>query len=1119
MIFPSEEPSAFLSHRGSDPNILLRFKEPLVAHDAGDFTDDFDSEQVFDFAKFKQAKAKGISFFSTKNTPKSSSTQAQPIVERAHSSHKGVEFGTGIDESSKDSYPVKLHVHSPKLPDRKERRSLVEQHNYGNLYRKSLTGIDLNSATKPPKHIDLPANEVSKLRLPYVQTPLNKPRQALVKVSLTPAQKVQRASSVKLKNALEDFEFSTLVGRGAFANVYKGTNLKTKKVLAIKQIILERDQDVGDLMNEIDLLKILKHPHIVKYHGFVKTSATLNVFLEYCSGGSLRQLYKRLGHGLPETQLSSYVRMILLGLEYLHEQGVVHRDVKAANVLLSESGVIKLADFGVASKVSSQHQTVVGTPNWMAPETILGGEGLCTASDIWSLGATIIELFTTNPPYHDLNPMATLHAIGTDEHPPLPKGFTPLARDFLLECFQKQPGLRISAKLLLKHKWITGLKERKSSRLNFEAGVEHQSKSPLMPIIETSTPSNSRAITHKKPISEFKELNLEENWNDDFEGPLSDLSSKSRPTPASKNDLLKKFSDSQDDMEFGTQNLHDFIQRKLTDDNNFDDDSDPFLDIDIDDFDTKELEIQTKMEYLISKLLSKVEDSHLSKDSSSTLIKVTGRMLHMVKKYKILHQVLIQDHGILTLLELLDSMELVKGEQRLWFHTLAILNNVFLNDVAQLENFCLLGGIPLVAQFRSSSYEPAVRLQVIKFVKLLEESDKALSMFVSCGGLRVLVKFVQEDLDAAPEFSLVAIGCIHRIMTNDVSRSKSDICRMLSKYGVVFWFVVLLNGLTIGNKVVNEKDAAETVNKIMEIIKFFGQSEAKVRAAISNSELIKLIIKVYFKLELVHQLTVLKFLKSVSSVSSNLKLLQNAEILDFLVELMKQYTPSQPHYREVINIVSPLLYNCCYLNTTQETELVRLGAIPLLKGLSVINLPFRQFVLPILCELVHCNEYVRKALNKHDISKVYLNLVLDPYWQSSALEALAYWRQANPDHIHLESSHTASCLLGGISIYQISNIESSLDSYLKLLISSEGLQALLVASGFAASLQKKLTKHNKSSVVQLGLLRILKVLASTIREQGVDSGLTEELEKLSTNKTSVLVSELAREILHQWHAL
>lgn len=91
--------------------------------------------------------------------------------------------------------------------------------------------------------------------------------------------------------------------------------------------------------------------------------------------------------------------------------------------MLTDKGDVKLADFGVATKVNSQHFTVVGTPNWMAPETVLGGEGICTASDIWSLGATIIELFTTNPPYHDLNPMATLHAIGTDEHPPLPRVF------------------------------------------------------------------------------------------------------------------------------------------------------------------------------------------------------------------------------------------------------------------------------------------------------------------------------------------------------------------------------------------------------------------------------------------------------------------------------------------------------------------------------------------------------------------------------------------------------------------------------------------------------------------------------------------------------------------------
>ncbi|KAM9917657.1 hypothetical protein OXX59_009191, partial [Metschnikowia pulcherrima] len=181
-------------------------------------------------------------------------------------------------------------------------------------------------------------------------------------MSLTPAQRVEKRPGLRTTNALDDFEFYEKIGRGAYADVYRGLNTKTRKVVAIKQISLEKDYNAAALMGEIDLLKILKHPNIVKYHGFVKTSASLNVFLEFCAGGSLRQIYKKQGHGFSEPEIISYVNPILRGLQYLHEQGVVHRDVKAANVLLTGAGEVKLADFGVATKVSASHNTVVGTP-------------------------------------------------------------------------------------------------------------------------------------------------------------------------------------------------------------------------------------------------------------------------------------------------------------------------------------------------------------------------------------------------------------------------------------------------------------------------------------------------------------------------------------------------------------------------------------------------------------------------------------------------------------------------------------------------------------------------------------------------------------------------------------
>lgn len=120
---------------------------------------------------------------------------------------------------------------------------------------------------------------------------------------------------------------------------------------------------------------------------------------------------------------------ILQGLLYLHDQGVIHRDIKGANILTTKDGKVKLADFGVSTSTlaasGDKEAQVVGTPYWMAPE-VIQLSGATTASDIWSLGCTVIELLEGKPPYHKLAPMPALFAIVNDDHPPLPEGVSPV---------------------------------------------------------------------------------------------------------------------------------------------------------------------------------------------------------------------------------------------------------------------------------------------------------------------------------------------------------------------------------------------------------------------------------------------------------------------------------------------------------------------------------------------------------------------------------------------------------------------------------------------------------------------------------------------------------------------
>ena len=220
----------------------------------------------------------------------------------------------------------------------------------------------------------------------------------------------------------------------------------------------------------------IQHPNIVKYHGFVKSTDSLYIILEFvslyhfesdwltqhrfCENGSLHSICKNFGK-FPENLVALYMTQVLSGLVYLHDQGVIHRDIKGANILTTKEGLVKLADFGVATKSNLSESSVVGTPYWMAPE-VIELTGATTSSDIWSLGCTVIELLDGNPPYYKLQPMPALFRIVNDDHPPLPEGASPAVRDFLMQCFQKDPNLRVSAKKLLKHPWIVNAKKTDS---------------------------------------------------------------------------------------------------------------------------------------------------------------------------------------------------------------------------------------------------------------------------------------------------------------------------------------------------------------------------------------------------------------------------------------------------------------------------------------------------------------------------------------------------------------------------------------------------------------------------------------------------------------------------------
>lgn len=261
------------------------------------------------------------------------------------------------------------------------------------------------------------------------------------------------------------------IGKGATGSVYKCINQSCLRTVAIKNIKMDphQSQISGNdrkricVFNEKYLLERINHPNILSLIDFIENDTSINLVLEYMEMGSVENLVKRLGK-VSEDFAKQMVRQLLVGLSYLHSNGIVHRDVKGANILLDKNGVIKLSDFGIAKQMknfSVIHQppsSFVGTPYWMSPEMILNSEkNVFPANDIWSVGCTVIECLSGNPPYHDLNHMSAFYCIVQDEHPVIPDSFSADCKDFLLQCFQKQPDERPSATSLLEHKWLKSL--------------------------------------------------------------------------------------------------------------------------------------------------------------------------------------------------------------------------------------------------------------------------------------------------------------------------------------------------------------------------------------------------------------------------------------------------------------------------------------------------------------------------------------------------------------------------------------------------------------------------------------------------------------------------------------
>lgn len=408
---------------------------------------------------------------------------------------------------------------------------------------------------------------------------------------------------------------------------------------------------------------------------------------------------------------------------------------------------------------------------------------------------------------------------------------------------------------------------------------------------------------------------------------------------------------------------------------------------------------------------------------------------------------------------------------------------------------------------------------------MYQTSTLTLQMFVSAGGLNVLVEFLDEDYDSARDLVLIGVNGVWNVFELQGPTPKNDFCRIFSRSKILYPLALVLHRVLDEE---GEDELGELIEgRIVNIFYLFSQAENYVKEVVADRQVLKSVLKDLRRMTPIHQITMLKFIKNLSMLSTTLQVLHSADAIEFLIDLLSySMKKGQQHFREISNQVLTTMFNLCRLNKERQEDAAVGGIIPLLLRILKTDRPPKEFALPILCDMAHSGSKGRRYLWQNNGLAFYVSLLTDQYWQVTALDAILIWLQEETANVesHLLDGEFTRAIVGCFGTNRLNAFDSNLlEPLLKLLRLSPSIAASLARPEMFAGMAQRL--GHKKAVVRLNLLRLVRIIMDAAGP-GLGRGdgsqtlntaqvrvLMESIQTLAEADSAVLVRNLAADLV------